>query len=121
MTTQLEYQLQLSQKQFLMDRNGSKCDQCKSILPEYKLTVDHMLPRSERGSCKIENLQLLCVPCHHYKSHYENLLRNIPIFAFGLSKKKKYGRIKDDEEVIGRKIRRLMKRRYRKFMRSRMK
>ncbi len=36
---------------------------------------DHMVRVSDGGSTTLDNLQVLCVPCHHEKTRRENLLR----------------------------------------------
>ena len=119
MTTQLEYQQILNKKLYLLNKQEHKCNYCKMQFLEHNLTIDHMLPRSEKGSNNIENLQLLCFGCHRGKNIHENILRGMPIFAFNVKRKsKKYGKMKNSDEVIGRKIRRIMKRRYRKMMKK---
>lgn len=58
----------------LWGRARSKCQKCGS---KESLTVHHKIPRSEGGSNRIENLALLCAPCHG-KIHGEPLEGSLP-------------------------------------------
>lgn len=44
---------------------GSKCWWCQEGLPENKLTIDHLVPKSHKGSNSLENLRLACLPCNN--------------------------------------------------------
>ena len=54
----------------LIERDGPKCRGCDRVFdsPRY-FEVDHVVPRADRGSDDISNLQLLCGPCNNTKSH----------------------------------------------------
>lgn len=66
-----------------------KCAGCGDLLPSQSVTVDHVIPVVEPGSvwswdiyinrmlfCGIDNLQVLCRPCHSRKSKEENKCRS---------------------------------------------
>lgn len=67
--TRREYQkLRPKLKKQLEDKFGSKCAYCESV---ENLEIDHIHPVFKRGDNAIENLQLLCRPCHFVKSQSE--------------------------------------------------
>ena len=49
-------------KKMLIARDGALCNDCKK--ENIPLTIDHIVPVGDGGSREMENLQLLCVPCH---------------------------------------------------------
>lgn len=51
-----------------MKTHGSICQMCRQVLNKRKLTVDHIVPKSQGGSNDISNKQLLCEPCHITKT-----------------------------------------------------
>lgn len=57
----------------LREMYGSFCAKCGS--PK-KLTLDHIIPLNAGGSNKLENLQLLCLPCHDQKTREEHWARD---------------------------------------------
>ena len=52
-------------------RDGCRCNHCKKPFRFKELTVDHILPLVRGGESTIDNLQLLCNPCHREKSARE--------------------------------------------------
>lgn len=44
------------------------CAACKEKLPAEDLQIDHIQPRGMDGKDDVENLQLLCDPCHKQKT-----------------------------------------------------
>lgn len=51
----------------VITRDGSICCMCGEIVTEYH-QIDHIIPKRDGGSDAIENLQLLCRPCHSLKT-----------------------------------------------------
>jgi hypothetical protein len=51
-------------RQLIIEFLGSKCTICSAI---DRLHVDHIIPLSEGGVDRLDNLQLLCIPCHKKK------------------------------------------------------
>lgn len=48
----------------LIQRDGCKCAWCATELTDTKATVDHVLPYSQGGTNRIENLVLSCARCN---------------------------------------------------------
>ena len=63
-------------KLMLVDRDKEFCNLCNKPFLIKNLTIDHVLPLFMGGNSEINNLQLLCEPCHRVKSkqEYENHL-----------------------------------------------
>ena len=58
-------------KKKLLERDGMVCRGCGFVPPDPRfLTVDHLIPRCDGGSNRIENLALLCSPCNSKKGPY---------------------------------------------------
>lgn len=55
-------------KTSLIDRDGLVCNFCREGFVREHLTIDHIMPLFMGGKSNIENLQLLCEPCHVEKS-----------------------------------------------------
>lgn len=58
----------------LMRLQGSRCNYCKDpirLYPSASCDCDHIIPVNYGGNCELDNLQLLCVPCHRLKSGME--------------------------------------------------
>ena len=53
----------------MIKRDGDVCQICKERFEFKKLSIDHIKqsPINERQDNKIENLRLLCIPCHQKK------------------------------------------------------
>lgn len=45
--------------------NRTECEYCHRAV---RLTIDHIIPRAVGGKNNLDNLQLLCRPCHEKKS-----------------------------------------------------
>jgi hypothetical protein len=56
-------------KERVFMRDGRVCRYCGS--DEEPLHIDHIIPLSRRGTNEIENLQILCKPCHFEKTRQE--------------------------------------------------
>lgn len=68
----------------LVERDGTLCQLCNEEMPEDDRTIDHIVPRSDSGDHKLENLQLAHAACNsrrqsmpmdewhaYYKEHRE--------------------------------------------------
>ena len=58
-------------KSRLRARHGCQCVHCEQSFRFKELTIDHILPLVRGGNSNIDNLQLLCPPCHRKKSNRE--------------------------------------------------
>lgn len=61
-------------KEEIMKKQGSVCNYCKDpiqLYPGSNCDGDHIIPITYGGSSDIDNLQLLCVPCHRIKTSLE--------------------------------------------------
>lgn len=63
-------------RQYLLAKWGRKCAYCGAT--NVPLNVDHIQPRSRRGSNRISNLTLACIPCNQDKGS-----RPIEVFMAG--------------------------------------
>ena len=52
--------------------NNEKCNICDKKLSAGKYQIDHILPLASGGDNEIENLQILCNPCHFEKTKHEH-------------------------------------------------
>lgn len=60
---------------------GRKCLRCG--VTDQKLVIDHILPMSLGGSEDLQNLQVLCEECHHWKTKREReLIRDPRLFDY---------------------------------------
>lgn len=50
----------------VLERDGWKCVACGT---QTRLTVDHIVPKSQGGGNELANLQTLCRPCHDRKDN----------------------------------------------------
>lgn len=55
-------------RQFLARRDGGACAVCGGDLREGDVHIDHVVPLALHGPHAVDNLQLLCVPCHDAKT-----------------------------------------------------
>ena len=64
-----------------------ECVDCNDWFPDKEVILDHIIPCGslndfddlpgfvERLFCEPDNLQVMCVPCHHVKTKAENIAR----------------------------------------------
>jgi len=57
----------LKEWEMLKKQYNYTCLCCNKSEPEIKITIDHIIPISKRGSDDIENIQLLCRSCNSSK------------------------------------------------------
>lgn len=72
-------------KKKLLRHRGEECERCHSILKQNELTVHHIVPKRVGGSDYLDNLRLLCRPCHD-KEDYEANLKYGTAQSFGVKK-----------------------------------
>ena len=68
--------LKSMEKQHILRRQGSRCNFCNNVIKLYPYPDcdgDHIIPISLGGKTSIENMQLLCVICHRFKSASESM------------------------------------------------
>ncbi len=54
----------------IIRQRGRICEDCGKVdLEKYDLTLDHVIPLFKGGLTAIENLRILCVACHNFKSN----------------------------------------------------
>ena len=58
-----------SKKRKLIELYGHYCWWCGQCLPPEKLTIEHLLPRSHRGTNSFENLRISCFPCNNSRGN----------------------------------------------------
>ena len=63
-----------SSREALGYRSGFRCEKCGA---DKLLTIHHLLPRHRAGRNRLENLKLLCAPCHG-RIHGQPLARSLP-------------------------------------------
>jgi 5-methylcytosine-specific restriction endonuclease McrA len=63
-------------RRMLRRRDGEKCRLCPAI---EGLQVDHVVPLSQDGRHAIDNMQLLCGPCHVAKTTADRRPRPEPV------------------------------------------
>lgn len=56
----------------VLRRAGGKCELCGCSSKERPLHVDHIIPRSKRGTNDLDNLQALCEQCNLAKSNRDD-------------------------------------------------
>ena len=49
-------------------RDFGKCQYCKCTVPRHKSTYDHVIPRSQGGKTRWENIVISCIDCNQKKS-----------------------------------------------------
>ena len=62
-------------KQQIIDRDGQVCNHCRQPFLWQQLTFDHIIRLEDGGASSLENLQLLCVPCHETKTRQEHIFQ----------------------------------------------
>lgn len=58
-----------NKKEQLIKRDGPCCCWCKKEFPKDQLTLEHLIPRSLKGSNSLENLKLACQPCNRLRGN----------------------------------------------------
>jgi len=58
-----------SKKDKLVLEYGSQCFWGERSLPQEKLTLDHLKPKSKGGSNSLENLRLACFNCNNSRGN----------------------------------------------------
>ncbi|MEH2245410.1 HNH endonuclease [Nostoc sp.] len=58
-----------NKKQQLSDFYGSNCWWCRQNIPQERLTIEHLLPKSHGGSNSFENLRLSCFQCNNTRGN----------------------------------------------------
>ncbi len=56
-------------KQRLLEKYGPYCYWCGKRFPPEELTIEHLIPKSEGGPNRLENLRLACYPCNYGRHH----------------------------------------------------
>ncbi|HLP92197.1 MAG TPA: HNH endonuclease [Nostocaceae cyanobacterium] len=56
-------------KQQLIKLYGCYCFWCGQCLPKNELTIEHLIPKSRRGSNSLENLRLACLTCNRKRGN----------------------------------------------------
>ncbi len=64
-------ELTKEQKDDLLKECDNKCEQCNKELKKKSYQFDHIEPLASGGLNEIENIQVLCVECHHEKTRLE--------------------------------------------------
>lgn len=60
--------ISLTKKKILNEKYGNVCQICnKNILDQYDLCIEHIIPKSKRGTNNIENLSIVCRACNTKK------------------------------------------------------
>lgn len=57
-------------RQLLLNRDGSKCYLCQDKMLPHEMSVDHVIPRENKGTNELENLRLThpwCNESRHWK------------------------------------------------------
>jgi 5-methylcytosine-specific restriction endonuclease McrA len=57
------------QREMIWKMQCKKCSACKAKIDTYQ--IDHIIPLSQGGDNRFENLQALCLPCHKSKTNKE--------------------------------------------------
>ncbi len=53
-----------SKKSRLIQRDGKSCSNCRNIMYDGEITIEHIEPKSCGGSNEIGNLRLYCTKCN---------------------------------------------------------
>lgn len=83
------------QKTALLERQNHLCQECAcpvSIGSYSSADIDHIIPRHLGGKTVLENLQIICVPCHRTKTGLESkgVRRVFPSLELGPSDRSMY-------------------------------
>lgn len=64
-------ELTKEEKTEMLEENEHKCNKCEQTLKKNKYHFDHIIPLASGGSNDIDNIQILCIECHHNKTREE--------------------------------------------------
>lgn len=64
-------ELTKEQKQEMLDECEYKCSKCEQQVKKGKYQFDHIVPLAAGGSNEVDNIQVLCIECHHNKTREE--------------------------------------------------
>ena len=56
-------------KENLFERDQYRCQYCGESFPEYRLNMDHVIPRAKGGLTSWENIVTACIPCNTRKAN----------------------------------------------------
>ena len=76
----------------VIERDGQACCYCSKSLLLEEITMDHIVPASQKGSYNTTNLTVACAPCNN-KRGSRPFFEFIEEFNFNKSKIKKYKRL----------------------------
>jgi 5-methylcytosine-specific restriction endonuclease McrA len=64
-----------SRRREVWERDCGQCRVCRQPVKLSNCDIHHLTPRSKGGSDEIDNLLLLCKPCHAKMPNHQHLLR----------------------------------------------
>lgn len=76
-------------RQKVIDRDGYSCVFCERSLLLNEITLDHIVPKSKRGSCNATNLTVCCNECNNDRGS-QDFFQYAANFNWDLSKYQKY-------------------------------
>ena len=62
-------------------KQNNKCNTCGFELEEGKTHVDHIKPKKDGGDDSLNNLQILCIPCHSKKNKKDGVPARYPNYS----------------------------------------
>lgn len=79
-------------KDYVIERDGSICCYCDMPLTEDKITLDHIVPDSKRGTFNSTNLTVSCASCNNKRGN-KPFFEYCKKFNWGEDKIRKYKRL----------------------------
>ena len=64
-----ELALRAKLKKELITQYGERCQECGSLGDWRGISLSHTIPLGRGGKTQIDNLELLCYPCHSLRHH----------------------------------------------------